>query len=111
MASSRSPTAPAMPHVWGIAQFAAKRRPQRRRSSADECGWRPLSGGNSGGGSSCGRRLTDAAFAIAYARPLSALGRNRELLALKPIEWVGPPDPLISPGAPAVPAPADEEQP
>lgn len=38
-------------------------------------------------------RPTDAAFATAYARPLSALGRNRELLAVKPILWVGPPEP------------------
>lgn len=38
-------------------------------------------------------RATDAAFATAFARPLSALGRNRELLAVKPIQWVGPPEP------------------
>jgi len=38
-------------------------------------------------------RPTDAPFASAYARPLSALGRNRELLAVKPIVWVGPPEP------------------
>jgi rod shape-determining protein MreC len=37
-------------------------------------------------------RPTDAAFATAYARPLSALGRNRELLAVKPLQWVGPPE-------------------
>ena len=45
-------------------------------------------------------RPTDAAFAIAYARPLSALGRNRELLAVKPIAWLGPPDPTASARAP-----------
>lgn len=55
-------------------------------------------------------RPTDAAFAIAYARPLSALGRNRELLAVKPIDWQGPPDPLVPPAAPAAPAAPDEEQ-
>ncbi len=38
-------------------------------------------------------RPTDAAFAIAFARPLSALGRNRELLAVKPVLYVGPPLP------------------
>lgn len=45
-------------------------------------------------------RPTDAAFAIAYARPLSALGRNRELLAVKPIAWLGPPDPTAAPRQP-----------
>lgn len=44
-------------------------------------------------------RPTDAAFAVAYARPLAALGRNRELLAVKPIEWMGPPDPDARPPA------------
>ena len=38
-------------------------------------------------------RPTDAAFAIAYARPLSALGRNREFLAVKPALISGPPEP------------------
>jgi rod shape-determining protein MreC len=38
-------------------------------------------------------RPTDAAFAIAYARPLSALGRNREFLAVKPAPVLGPPEP------------------
>lgn len=38
-------------------------------------------------------RPTDAAFAMAYAKPLSALGRNRELLAVKPIPMSGPPEP------------------
>lgn len=38
-------------------------------------------------------RPSDAAFAHAHARPLSALGRNRELLAFKPRAWIGPPDP------------------
>jgi rod shape-determining protein MreC len=57
-------------------------------------------------------RPTDAAFAIAYARPLSALGRNRELLAVKPIDWVGPPDPDVPPAAnSATPAAADDEVP
>ena len=55
-------------------------------------------------------RPTDAAFAIAYARPLSALGRNRELLAVKPLAWVGPPDPSGSRPKPgptaAAPTPA-----
>lgn len=51
-------------------------------------------------------RPTDAAFAIAYARPLSALGRNRELLAVKPIERVGPPDPGMPRAAASAP-PAD----
>ncbi len=57
-------------------------------------------------------RPTDAAFAIAYARPLSALGRNRELLAVKPIDWIGPPDPGARPPASSTPLPAppiDEE--
>jgi rod shape-determining protein MreC len=56
-------------------------------------------------------RPTDAAFAIAYARPLSGLGRNRELLAVKPIEWIGPPDPTLPPAGslPPLPAAADEE--
>jgi rod shape-determining protein MreC len=57
-------------------------------------------------------RPTDAAFAIAYARPLSALGRNRELLAVKPIDWVGPPDPGVLPAANrATPTAADGEVP
>jgi rod shape-determining protein MreC len=57
-------------------------------------------------------RPTDAAFAIAYARPLSALGRNRELLAVKPIDWVGPPDPGRRPTATgATQATADDEVP
>ncbi len=38
-------------------------------------------------------RPTDAAFAVAYALPLSALGRNRELLAVKPTPVTGPPEP------------------
>lgn len=36
-------------------------------------------------------RPGDAPFAIAWARPLSALARNRELLAFKPSQWEGPP--------------------
>lgn len=35
-------------------------------------------------------RPTDAAFAIAYARPLSVLANNREMLAVKPRPVVGP---------------------
>jgi rod shape-determining protein MreC len=57
-------------------------------------------------------RPTDAAFAIAYARPLSALGRNRELLAVKPVDWVGPPDPGVrAPATDATPVAADDEVP
>lgn len=35
-------------------------------------------------------RPTDAAFAVAYARPLSQLANNREMLAVKPKPIVGP---------------------
>lgn len=52
-------------------------------------------------------RPTDAAFAQAFARPLSALARNRELLAVPQVEWIGPPEPA-SPSPQR--APLDEEQ-
>ncbi|GMU43538.1 MAG: hypothetical protein AMXMBFR25_15240 [Lysobacterales bacterium] len=51
-------------------------------------------------------RPTDAAFAQAWARPLSGLARNRELLAVPQIEWVGPPEPAVPPPRP----PLDEPQ-
>ncbi len=51
-------------------------------------------------------RPTDAAFAQAYARPLSGLARNRELLAVRQVEWIGPPEPAAAPVAP--PSTADD---
>lgn len=55
-------------------------------------------------------RPAGAAFAVAYARPVSVLGRNRELLVLRPQTLVGPPDPepLQRGVAPLTPPPATE---
>lgn len=51
-------------------------------------------------------RPTDAAYAQAWARPLSALGRNRELLVVPQIEWIGPPEPPApAPARPPLDAP------
>lgn len=52
-------------------------------------------------------RPTDAAFAQVYARPLSGLARNRELLAVRQVQWIGPPEPV---SAPAPPPPASDEE-